>query len=172
MELDVDFVKTAEEYATKCHRETNHLYDGKPYYDHLVMVVCYGLKYLHLVPYQHRHNAIAACWAHDTIEDTRQTYNDVKNILGEDVAEIVFALTNEKGKTRAQRANGKYYSGIRVTPCATFVKVCDRLANAEYSKEHKSSMFDLYKRENNSFAEELYISPYEEMFNELENILQ
>ncbi|MBR1412444.1 MAG: hypothetical protein IJ577_04880, partial [Prevotella sp.] len=45
----------------------------------------------------------------------------------------VYALTNEKGRTRAERAGEKYYQGIRETPYAPFVKLCDRLANITYS---------------------------------------
>ena len=46
---------------------------------------------------------------------------------------MVYALTNEKGRTRAERANDKYYQGIRETPYAPFLKLSDRLANAGYS---------------------------------------
>ena len=61
-------------------------------------------------------------WFHDSIEDARLTYNDVRKrarSLGLDeaqafmAAEIVYALTNEKGRTRAERAGVKYYEGIR-----------------------------------------------------------
>ena len=40
-----------------------------------------------------------ACWGHDLIEDTRVSYNDVKGQLGEEAADIIYALTNEKVKT-------------------------------------------------------------------------
>jgi hypothetical protein len=78
---------------------------------------------------------------HDSIEDARLTYNDVmktaRGMLTEEQAflatEIVYALTNDKGRTRAERAGEKYYKGIRETPYAPFVKLCDRLANVTYS---------------------------------------
>ena len=37
-------------------------------------------------------------------------------------AEIVYALTNDKGRTRKERAGEHYYAGIRETPYAPFVK--------------------------------------------------
>ena len=78
---------------------------------------------------------------HDSIEDARLTYNDVmktaRQYLTEEQAimatEITYALTNDKGRTRAERAGEKYYQGIRETPYAPFVKLCDRLANITYS---------------------------------------
>ena len=37
---------------------------------------------------------------HDVIEDARQIYNDVRQQLGETVAELAYSLTNEKGRNR------------------------------------------------------------------------
>ena len=48
-------------------------------------------------------------------------------------AEIVYALTNEKGRTRAERAGVKYYEGIRAVPYAPMVKLADRMANVRFS---------------------------------------
>ena len=72
---------------------------------------------------------------HDSIEDARLTYNDViriaKRWMDDEQAliatEIVYALTNDKGRTRAERAGEKYYQGIRETAFAPFVKLSDRL---------------------------------------------
>jgi (p)ppGpp synthase/HD superfamily hydrolase len=101
-----------------------------------------------------------ACFAHDTIEDTRVTYNDVKSALGHYVADLVYALTNEKGKTRKERANDKYYEGIRSEKYGIFVKMCDRIANVEYSKMSGSRMFEMYKKENEDFIKSLDIKEY------------
>ena len=96
---------------------------------------------------------------HDSIEDARVTYNDVKKMASQYMTEeqavmateIVYALTNEKGRTRAERANEKYYQGIRETPFAPLVKLADRLANIDYSCGHNdvlnARMSDVYSRE-------------------------
>src|ERR1035437_2953257 len=150
-----NIVDIAKNHAIKCHLGTCHEYDGKPYTLHLRMVEAYALKYKHLVPLDHFDNILAGAWLHDVQEDCRQTYNDILEITNFEVAEIVYALTNEKGKTRKQRANDKYYEGILETPFAVFVKLCDRLANVAYSKTQKSSMFDKYKSEHNEFVKSL-----------------
>ncbi|MCM1225581.1 MAG: hypothetical protein NC548_65175 [Lachnospiraceae bacterium] len=102
---------------------------------------------------------IFGAFFHDSIEDARLTYNDVlaiaREYFPEDKAilatEIVYALTNEKGRTRAERASEKYYSGIRLTPYAPLVKLADRLANTAYSSSHSgcpnSSMREVYRHE-------------------------
>lgn len=163
-------------YAIQAHAETNHLYDGKPYTVHLALTSYYALKYIDLIPGQCHEDVYSACWLHDTIEDTRNTYNDILKISNVNVADIVYAVTNEKGKSRKERANDKYYHGIRLTPFAAFVKLCDRLANAKYSKDNNSSMLKVYRKENAHFIDSIFsfsgdVIHYESMINELNEIL-
>ncbi|MBR1547345.1 MAG: hypothetical protein IJ637_01285 [Prevotella sp.] len=117
--------------------------DGLPYGYHLDMVVAAIHDYGHLVC-QGDADVVPLVFGgyyHDSIEDARLSYNDVMAAacrhLSDDKAllatEIVYALTNEKGRTRAERAGDRYYDGIRQTPYAPFVKLCDRLANVTYS---------------------------------------
>lgn len=134
------------------HSKTNHFYDTYlPYEFHLRMVVKVCQEFNHLEE-KIWHDVELACWGHDLIEDCRVSYNDCKKMLGEDVAEIIYAVTNEKGKTRSERANGKYYKEMAQVPGAVFVKLCDRIANVQYSKMTKSPMFEMYKKENSDFV--------------------
>lgn len=157
-------IEKAKEYAIDCHDSTAHTYDGKPYDTHLQMVVDTAKKFIHLIPAEHQENVLAACWVHDVIEDCRQTYNDVKAKTNEQIADLAYALTNEKGKTRKERANDKYYREIKETPFATFVKVCDRIANYEYSKQKGSRMSEMYAKEMDDFIFKLYDNKYDELF--------
>jgi (p)ppGpp synthase/HD superfamily hydrolase len=176
------------------HKNTNHTYDGLPYEFHLKMVAKYASKFKYLLPegmfvdynelYHNKldevdvtlETILLASWGHDLIEDTRVTYNDVRKQLGEQVADIIYALTNEKGKNRKERANEKYYEGIRNTRGAVYVKMCDRLANVAYSKLFETRMLDCYREENNNFVKHLFKDPiyaaYEDMLNELNNLLK
>lgn len=102
---------------------------------------------------------------HDSIEDARLTYNDVlalaRGFFDEPHAvmatEIAYALTNEKGRNRAERANERYYQGIRSTPYAPLVKLADRLANMAYSHQctgpANEAMREVYARELPHFLE-------------------
>ena len=161
----------AKHYAEKCHNETNQQYDKQPYFIHLQMVVDAAWRFIYLIPEQYRDDVIAGCWVHDCIEDCRQTYNDVQNATNKMVAEYAYALTNEKGKTRLERANDKYYEGIRNLPYATFIKLCDRIANMEYSKTHKGNMFKKYTAEYPHFESMLYDIQYKDMFDYLKSML-
>lgn len=162
----------AKEIAHTWHSEVNQTYDSKPYVYHLQMVYDYAVEFKDLIPQEILQEVLMACYLHDSIEDARKTYNDVKKLFGDTVAEIVYALTNEKGRTRKDRANEKYYEGIRTTQGASFVKICDRLANVNHSKSTNSRMLELYRKEYVEFKKQLYINDYEEMFERLEKLLK
>ena len=131
--------------AHQIHESVNQFYDGdKPYGYHLDMVAKEVYAYGHLVLEGEDEllPLFMGAWFHDSIEDARVSYNDVKKIalkfgLTQEQAfmasEIVYALTNEKGRNRKERAGKRYYEGIRNTPYAPFVKMCDRMANIRYS---------------------------------------
>ena len=153
-------VKNKIDWIIEQHTSTNHLYsEYLPYEFHLRMVANVADKFMEImVPKLLLHPGNPevvklryAAFGHDLIEDTRVTYNDVKEKMGEEVADIIYALTNEKGKNRKERANDKYYEGIRNTPGAVFIKLCDRIANVQYSKMTGSRMFEMYKKENINF---------------------
>jgi (p)ppGpp synthase/HD superfamily hydrolase len=150
-------------FAIESHASVNQTYDGKPYSVHLAMVFSQAMRFIDCVTEHRRKDVLNAVWLHDTIEDCRLTYNDVLKISSKEVAELVYALTNEKGKNRAERANQKYYKGIRDLEYATFIKICDRLANVIYSRDTKSRMFDVYKNENEKFLKCLFNTPDQEL---------
>lgn len=149
--------------AHELHQHVNQSYgDNLPYGFHLDMVVEGISNYGHLVCVREEDVVplFFGGYFHDSIEDARQTYNDVmgtaRKWMTEEQAlmatEIVYALTNDKGRTRAERAGEKYYAGIRQTPYAPFVKLCDRLANITYSCSVNNSsendrMREVYKNE-------------------------
>ena len=130
--------------ARDLHDSVNQKYNATlPYGYHLDMVARYAADYGHevladaadLLP------LLFGAYFHDSIEDARLSYNDVtrraaafmNDAQAYMAAEIVYALTNDKGRTRSERADERYYAGIRATPYAPFVKLCDRAANTAFS---------------------------------------
>lgn len=141
------------------HKQCNHFYDGDvPYRFHLDMTASVCERFKHLVDDFKQNDVILACYAHDLLEDTRTNYSEIVKNLGLEVAELVFAVTCEKGRNRKERANEKYYEGIKNLKYASFVKMCDRIANVEYSKMIGGKHFEMYKKENDSFIKSLGIN--------------
>lgn len=165
-------IEIAKKLAISSHNSANCLYDSKPYEVHLKMVVDIAHKFIDCLPINTDFQSIiAACWLHDTIEDCRLTYNDVKDATNETIAELVYALTNEKGKSRSERANDKYYDGIKNTPNASFIKICDRIANYKYSIENDYGMAIMYQQDMNNFKNHLYAEKYKPMFDYLQKLV-
>lgn len=170
--LSQDFQSTIERLSTTIekikhdahalHDSVNQKYDHiHPYGLHLDMVVSSVYKYGAEVCASEEDilPLFFGAYYHDSIEDARLTYNDVmrlaRQLMSDSQAliatEIVYALTNDKGRTREERAGEKYYQGIRETPYAPFVKLADRLANTTYSCTHANNtnnrMKEVYARE-------------------------
>lgn len=163
----------AKEFAIQSHRGTNHIYDEYPYEMHLILARMVGSEFLYLIPGEKREIVLASIWCHDLIEDCRQTYHDIVATLeNEEVANIVFAVTNEKGKNRKERANEKYYFELKQNILAIFVKLCDRIANVRYSKYKNDPLYTAYQREQDNFKQSLYVEEYKEMFDYLDKLLQ
>ncbi len=165
-------VLAIENAAGAVHASVNQHYEKDlPYSFHLRLAASYLTKYGHLELAEAGEfdTLYAAVYFHDSIEDARMTYNDVKSAFERlnkecgcdihvvDAAEMVYALTNDKGRTRAERAGEAYYAGIRETAHAPFLKMCDRLANMKFSTLFYpiSQMVSVYGQELEHFLESI-----------------
>ena len=156
--------------AASVHEHVNQHYDEHPYFYHLNKVATHVMEYLPSIIEKEDDilPVLFGAYFHDSIEDARLTYNDVKKIAEKYMSaeqaflatEIVYALTNEKGRNRHERANDKYYEGIRNTKYAPLVKACDRLSNYEFSKVTKSRMAKTYESEMDEFINHIDITKY------------
>ncbi len=167
--------------------------DNLPYSFHLKSVEAQGEKFMYLITqesvnnpenFRSRPSTITeivrlALSFHDSIEDSRLTYNDINEIVNEylcntiaseQVANIVYCVTDEKGKNRKDRKNSKYYSELKENKYAVFVKLSDIAANTIYSKLIGSSMYKKYKNEFEGFKNKVYIEEYKDFFNYIENL--
>ena len=173
-----------------------------PYEFHLRMVDSVGKEFFHLLPKNMFQGIYVtpnqnsrlfditslvienACFGHDLIEDVRVTFNNIIEALKNNkihisndnataIAEIIRAVTNYgRGRNREERMPDFVYEDIRTTPGATFVKLCDRIANIRYGLLTKSSMTAKYAKEHTHFKEKLYIVEYQVMWDELEKLLK
>lgn len=165
-------------HAIEYHESANNLYDKHlPYVYHLDCVYGNADRFRHLVPDKWFNVIRSACYHHDSIEDARIHYDTIRRLFGDDVAEIVYALTNDKGRNRKERESDKYFEGIKNTMYATFVKLCDRIANVEYSKRtswkpESKYKLQMYANEYARFKDHLYDEKYKEMFDYLETLFE
>lgn len=130
----------------------NQTYDIYPYIYHIRQVtrIAEELGY--------DESIILGAILHDILEDTDISYNDIKKAFGEEVAEIVYAVTDELGRNRLERKSNTYPKIVDNWK-ATVVKICDRVANIEHSKQYNQKLYGMYLKEHDDFCMNL-MSPH------------
>jgi (p)ppGpp synthase/HD superfamily hydrolase len=99
-------------------------YGDLPYAAHLHQVL-----YLAMAHQVEDVEILCACVLHDILEDTPVPYSRMRDEYGERVAELVYAVTDERGRDRDER-HRKTLPKIRAAgEDAILVKLLDRLAN-------------------------------------------
>lgn len=125
----VDIITKAFNFARQAHKGVRRL-SGEPYIMHPIAVAQIACEEVGLGS-----TSICAALLHDVVEDTDYTTEDIENIFGAKVAQIVDGLTKISGgifgdKASAQAENFKKLlltmsDDIRVI----LIKICDRLHN-------------------------------------------
>lgn len=138
-EEEVAFVMKAYEYAKLMHKNQKRK-SGEPYIIHPVNVA------IILADLDMDVETIIAALLHDVVEDTPATYDDVKNMFSEDIANIVDGVTklnklNYKSSEDFQAENlRKMILAMNNDIRVIIVKLADRLHNLrtlEYMNEEK-----------------------------------
>lgn len=139
-----NLVERAKAFAIAAHGEQK--YGDKPYEVHLQAVA----------DVVRRHNygeLLEACaWLHDVVEDCPTvSLKDIADTFGQEVAEIVWSVTDEPGKNRKERKAATYaktkesYYGVKL-------KLCDRIANVEACiADENKQLFAMYFKEHEDF---------------------
>jgi|GEM_PF-877763 len=150
----------------------------KPYHWHLKAVVrnlaIAGVKDADI---------LAAGYLHDAIEDTGKTREDIAALFNDVVADLVWRVTNEPGKNRAERHLKTYGPKILGHVGATTIKLADRIANAEVSffdaQLGHTGYWDMYKKEHPAFCQKLYVptmlanhDTVAKLWNELDKVMR
>lgn len=176
------------QWVIESHALTNHYYDQYlPYEFHLRMVanVSRNEKFNDVAKFLQKEYHISdidlllGCYGHDLLEDARKSYNDIKTSLKrfkatiniDTVCEIIYAVTDPKGRNKEEKATPEHYLGIKNQPGALFVKLCDRIANTQYGLMTGSSMVKKYIKLYPKFKEITYSDDYKVMFDYLEDLM-
>jgi len=178
MQKFLDFC--TEQHDVVCNQKYNKTL---PYSFHLDMVVKQAEKFKYLLTEEDFLKAKCGAKGHDLLEDANITYNDIANMYISDdsfyrsinysleIAEIIFACTELRGKNRAERHGPEYINGLRESRLGLFVKLCDLIANVLFGLLSNSSMYGKYQKEFPHFKEQLYLAEFKGMFDYLEELL-
>jgi len=147
-------LQKAQEFALKAHGQ--QMYGKQPYKVHL--------EHVHEVMMRYRRThedllLLMGSWLHDALEDTPTSKTELKKNFGEEIADMVFRVTDEPGADRAEKKR-KTYPKIRGHKDATILKLCDRIANVEASSNVPEKL-KMYWDEHREFSEALRVEPFE-----------
>ena len=157
MTLPLLALQKARAFAIKKH--AGQRYGHKPYAEHLQdvenVLIRFGVRDL---PLDTCLVLLSAAWLHDILEDTDTSRDDLESKFWSDVANLVWAVTNEDGCNRAER-HVKTYHKIRTHGVnAVTLKLADRIANTEACIETNDSRLRMYRKEFPGFSTALFKS--------------
>lgn len=158
-------------HDVECNQKYNKIL---PYSFHLSLVEKQAYKFIHLIEGDtNQWNVLKSALGHDSIEDARVSYNDIKQLFGFEVAEIIYLCTENKGRNRLARKSKEFYQELATNDLAVYVKLCDIIANSLFSLTTNSSMFNKYKQEyEDKVYSLLYKDKYAEMFSFLNKLYE
>ena len=135
--VDEEALDRAYVFAVKMHGSQKRA-SGDPYFSHPVEVA--GI----LTEYKLDSASIITALLHDTIEDTAASYNDIKEMFGEEVAKLVEGVT-KLSKLQLQSDQTKQAENFRKLLLAMsddirvlLVKLADRVHNMRTLQFHKN----------------------------------
>lgn len=113
-----------------------------------------------------RDELLTAILLHDTIEDTEVSRKELEEMFSPLVGELVWRVSNEPGKNRAER-HTLTYPKLKENPLAVFIKLCDRIANIKQG----GSLVGMYSKEHEAFKAALQGPDWVEMWTHLDNLI-
>ena len=144
----------ARAFAEHHHEAIGHRrqYTREPYIVHPAEVV----ELVRSVP--HSPAMIAASWAHDTVEDTAATLDDVRRELGEEVATLVEMLTDvstPQDGNRKQRKAIDLAHTAKASAAAATIKLADLISNSSSILQHDPKFAAVFLAEKAALLEVL-----------------
>lgn len=108
---------------------------------------------------------ICAAYLHDVLEDTRVTYSELEFWFGNDVAMLVWDVTDQCHE--GNRAARKKAEAERLGSCcfaAKMIKLADMISNTKSIVEHDKDFAKVYMREKKNLLDEMYEKTMDEQF--------
>ncbi len=125
----VDLITKAFNFARQAHRGVKRL-SGEPYIMHPLAVAQIASEEMGLGS-----TSICSALLHDVVEDTDYTVEDLENLFGPKIAQIVDGLTKISGGIFGEHASAQAenFKKLLLTMCddirVILIKICDRLHN-------------------------------------------
>ena len=123
---DLSKLLEAASFAAKRHAgQKRKGADGEPYINHPLEVA----NLLASVGKVKDTDVLIAALLHDTIEDTETTKEEITELFGEKVSEMVLEVTDDKSLPKAERKQKQVEHAPHLSPGAKLIKLGDKISN-------------------------------------------
>jgi GTP diphosphokinase / guanosine-3',5'-bis(diphosphate) 3'-diphosphatase len=149
---DVALVLKATQFAAHKHKDQRRKdASASPYINHPIAVA----NVLRDEGHVRDPAVLAAALLHDTIEDTETSYEELRGLFGDEIAEMVAEVTDTKWLEKKSRKRLQISKAASASNGAKLVKLGDKICNlrdiiasppAGWSGERKREYFDWAKR--------------------------
>ncbi len=89
---------------------------------------------------------LVAALLHDTIEDTETTYDELTEQFGNEIADVVREVTDDKSLLKPERKQLQIEHAPHLSRAAKLVKLADKIANLRDVADHPPSKWPLERR--------------------------
>lgn len=151
MTLDHDLVKKATEYAAEQHLgQTRKDEANTPYINHPIALANLLTNYAGI----NDTDVIVAALLHDTVEDTSTTVEEIEELFGTKIRDIVIEVTDDKSLPSPERKRLQIEHAAKISYEAKLVKLADKICNLQdilaspprkWSLQRKQEYFDWAK---------------------------
>lgn len=151
MTLDHDLVKKATEYAAEQHLgQTRKDEANTPYINHPIALANLLTNYAGITDT----DVIVAALLHDTVEDTSTTVEEIEELFGTKIRDIVIEVTDDKSLPSPERKRLQIEHAAKISYEAKLVKLADKICNLQdilaspprkWSLQRKQEYFDWAK---------------------------
>lgn len=148
MSIDLPLVIKAIDYAADKHRgQSRKDSTNTPYINHPIALASLLVNHAGITDT----NVIAAALLHDTVEDTDATIDDIEELFGETIRNIVMEVTDDKSLPSSERKRLQIENAASLSHEAKLVKLADKISNLQdiltrppvkWSLERKREYFD------------------------------
>ena len=125
-EADTTLLLEATRYAAHMHRDQRRKgRDNQPYVNHVIEVA-------HVLAQEGGVEDVAllcAALLHDTVEDTASTDADIRDRFGDEIADLVAEVTDDKSLPKAERKTLQIAHAAGASERAKMLKLADKICN-------------------------------------------
>lgn len=146
----MDLSTRARTYAVQKHGGQTRKYSDEPYVTHLDAVV--RLLKEHAIEDE---NVLAAAYLHDVVEDTPVTMQEVIDEFGDDVARLVYWLTDDEKGNRKSRMKMATWRLAQAPWNAKLIKLADIVDNTRSISEADPNFGPVFLREKRAVLYEM-----------------